>query len=110
MEELKKKHFPSMKIGYGPSGGVILDHIKSNPKLFTILDFTEYVDATRKQLPVKRQNIEIAKPEELAFIMSQQSDWDVLWKEFLTEEYKTSVRYRKLIVDNLGANFLSVVR
>ena len=110
MEEIKKKYSPSLKIGYGPSGGVILDHIKNNPKLFTILDFTEYVDATRKQLPVKRQNIEITKPEELAFIMAHQTDWDVLWKEFLTDEYKTSVRYRKLIVDNLGANFLSVVR
>jgi len=110
MEEIKKKQFPSMKITYGPSGGVILDHIKNNPKLFTILDFTEYVDATRKQLPVKRQNVEITKPEELAFIMAPQTDWDSVWKEFLTDEYKTSVRYRKIILDNLGSSFLSVVR
>jgi len=110
MENIKRNYYPGMKITYGPSGPVILDHIKSTPKLFTILDFTEYVDATRKQLPVKRQNVEITKPEELAFIMAHQTDWDSVWKEFLTLEYKASVRYRKIIVDNLGANFLTVVR
>lgn len=110
MENIKKNSLPSLKITYGPSGPVILDHISKNPKLITILDFTEFVDATRRQLPVKRQNIEITKPEELAFAMSLKSDWDVVWKEFLTEEYKTSVKYRKYIVDNLGANFLAVIR
>jgi ABC-type amino acid transport substrate-binding protein len=110
MERIKKEDFPALKITYNTSGPLILEDIKNNPKLFTILDFTEYVDATRKQLPVKRQNVEISKPEELAFIMSLKTDWDGIWKEFMTDEYKTSVRYRKLIVDNLGANFLAVVR
>jgi hypothetical protein len=110
MENIKKNSNPGMKITYGPSGSVILSHISNNPKLLTILDFTEYVDATRKQLPVKRQPVEITKAEELAFIMALQSDWDEVWKEFLTDEYKATVRYRKFIVDNLGANFLTVVR
>lgn len=110
MEDIKKKYYPGMKITFGPSGSVILDHIRANPKLFTILDFTEFMDAMRNQLPVKRQNVEITKAEELAFIMAPQTDWDVLWKEFLTDEYKASVRYRKIVVDHLGASFLSVVR
>jgi hypothetical protein len=110
MEDIKKKYYPGMKITFGPSGSVILDHIRTNPKLFTILDFTEFMDAMRNQLPVKRQNVEITKAEELAFIMAPQTDWDVLWKEFLTDEYKASVRYRKIVVDHLGASFLTVVR
>jgi membrane-bound lytic murein transglycosylase MltF len=110
MENIKKNYVPSLKITYGPSGSVILDHISKNPKLITILDFTELVDATRRQLAVKRQNVEFTKAEEVAFAMSLKSDWDVVWKEFLTNEYKTSVKYRKYIVDNLGANFLAVIR
>lgn len=109
MENIKSKYYPSLKLSYNTSGPIILDHIKTNPKLFTILDFSEFVDATRKQLPVKRQNVDISK-EDLAFIMAPQTDWDVIWKEFMTPEYKSSIRYRKLIVDNLGANFLAVVK
>jgi ABC-type amino acid transport substrate-binding protein len=109
MENIKNRYYPTLKLAYNSSGPLILDRIKTNPKLFTILDFTEFVDATRKQLPVKRQNVDISK-EDLAFIMAQQSDWDVIWNEFMTPEYKSSIRYRKVIVDNLGANFLSVVR
>lgn len=110
MERIKKENMPSLRIQYNNSGSVILDNIMKNPKLFTILDFTEYMDANRRQLPVKRQNVDITKAEELAFVMHLNSDWDVLWKEFLTDEYKATVKYRKMIVDHLGAAFLTVLR
>lgn len=93
-----------------PTGPEILKKISTNPKLFTILDFTEFVDATRKNLPVKRQNVSFGDAEELAFVMSKQSDWDEVWKEFLTADYRRSVRYRKIIADNLGATFLSILK
>ncbi len=110
MDKIKKEIAPSIQVTYGPSGSEIIKKITTNPKLFTILDLTEYIDAARRQLPVKRQNISFGAAEQLAFIMSKGSDWDEIWKEFLTEDYRRSVKYRKNIADNLGANFLSLVK
>ena len=110
MDKIKKEIAPSLPVSYGPSGSEIIKKITANPKLFTILDLTEYIDATRKQLPVKRQNISFGSSEELAFIMAKQNDWDEIWNEFLTDDYRRSVKYRKIIADNLGANFLSLVK
>lgn len=110
IERIKKEQLPTLKINYGSSGGEILKKVSANPKLFTILDFTEYIDATRKNLPVKKQNIDFGAAEELAFIMAKDSDWDEVWKEFLTPDYRKTVKYRKMIADNLGASFLSIVK
>jgi ABC-type amino acid transport substrate-binding protein len=108
--KIKKDFMPGLSITYGSNGSEILKKVGNNPKLFTILDFTEFVDAQRKNLPVKRQNINFGEAEELAFVMSRQSDWDEIWKEFLTPDYRKSVKYRKIIADNLGATFLSIVK
>ena len=110
MDQLKRDNFPSLEIGQGPSGPEILKEIVSNPKLFTILDFTEYVGATRKQLPIKRQNVTIGTPQDLAFAMAKQTDWDKIWQEFLTPEYRKSEKYRKIIASNLGGAYLSVLK
>jgi hypothetical protein len=101
---------PGLKISYGSNGPEILKKISTNPKLFTILDFTEYVDATRKNLPVKRQNLNFGEAEELAFVMAKSSDWDEIWREFLTPDYRKGVRYRKIMADNLGPTFLSILK
>ncbi|MFZ6002063.1 MAG: substrate-binding periplasmic protein [Bacteroidota bacterium] len=110
IEKIKKENWPGLKISIGPSGPEILKKMESNPKLFTILDFTEYIDATRKGLPVKKQNLDFGAAEELGFIMNKQTDWDEPWKEFLTPDYRKSVKYRKMIADNLGASFLAIVK
>jgi putative glutamine transport system substrate-binding protein len=110
IEKIKKENAPALKVSYANSGGEILKEISEGPKFFTILDFTEYIDATRRQLPVKRQSINFGAAEELAFIMAKQTDWDQPWNEFLTPEYKKGVRYRKIIVDNLGATFLGILK
>lgn len=110
INKIKNEVAPNLSISYGGSGSEIIKKITSNPKLFTILDLTEYIDASRKQLPVKRQNISFGASDHLAFIMSKGSDWDQIWNEFLTEDYRKSVKYRKNIVENLGANFLSLVK
>jgi ABC-type amino acid transport substrate-binding protein len=110
MDKIKKEIAPNLPVSYGPSGSEIIKKITTNPKLFTILDLTEYIDATRKQLPIKRQNVSFGSSEQLAFIMAKQTDWDVIWNEFLTEDYRRSVKYRKIIADNLGANFLNLVK
>lgn len=110
IEKIKKENAPGLKVTYANSGGEILKELSGGPKFFTVLDFTEYIDATRRQLPVKRQSINFGGAEELAFIMAKQTDWDQPWNEFMTMDYKRSVRYRKIIVDNLGANFLAILK
>ncbi len=110
IEQIKKKYMPSLEYSTGPSGSEILKEISTNPKLFTILDFTEYVDATRNKLPIKRQNVKVGELQELAFVMSKQTDWDKVWTEFLTPEYRKSEKYRKIIAANLGGAYLSMLR
>jgi ABC-type amino acid transport substrate-binding protein len=110
IQQIKKDHFPGLKIDYVPSGDKIIKNISTNPKLFSVIDFTEYIGVIRKKIPVKKQNISLGKPEPLGFIMSKQSDWEPLWREFLTPEYMKSLRYREIISANLGASFLSLVR
>jgi len=110
IEKIKKENAPSLKVTYANSGGEILKELSGGPKFFTVLDFTEYIDATRRQLPVKRQSINFGGAEELAFIMAKQTDWDQPWNEFMTMDYRRGVRYRKIIVDNLGANFLGILK
>ncbi len=108
--KIKSDYWPELSITTGISGPEIFKKMATDPKLFTILDFTEFVDANRKKLPLKKQAIEFGKPEELAFVMAKQSDWDTVWKEFLTDEYRKSAKYRKNIADNLGSAFLGVLK
>jgi hypothetical protein len=110
IQEIKKKYMPSLEYSTGPSGSEILKEISANPKLFTILDFTEYVDATRNKLPIKRQNVKVGELQELAFAMSKQTDWDKVWTEFLTPEYRKSEKYRKIVASNLGGAYLSMLK
>jgi membrane-bound lytic murein transglycosylase MltF len=110
VEKIKKENAPELKITFANSGTEVLKELSSGSKYFTILELTEYIDATRRLLPVKRQNINLGGAEELAFIMAKQNDWDQPWNEFLTPEYRKSVRYRKIIVENLGPNFLALLK
>jgi ABC-type amino acid transport substrate-binding protein len=110
MEKIKKDHFADLKIESVPSGDIIIKNLSTNAKLFSIIDFTEYIGVIKKRIPVKKQEVEIGTPEALGFIMSRQSDWDELWKEFLTPEYRKSIRYKEIIAENLGSSFLSLVR
>ncbi|MCU0384122.1 MAG: transporter substrate-binding domain-containing protein [Cyclobacteriaceae bacterium] len=110
IEKIKKEYAPDLKISYANSGIEIMKELSASSTIFTVLDFTEFINASRKHLPIKRHNVNVGTTEELGFIMSKQSDWDKPWNEFLTIEYRKSVRYRKIIVDNLGANFLNMIK
>lgn len=110
IERIKKDFYPDLEVKFAGSSESVIKNISSNPKIFSILDFTEYVGVVRKKLPVKRQELEIGNPEELGFVMSRQSDWDGIWKEFLTPEFRKSITYKKIISDNLGQTFLNLVR
>lgn len=109
INNIKENYYPDLQISYTTGGAIILDKLQRDTRLFTVLDFTEYFDAVKKRMPVKRHAVEMGEPEELGFIMARNNDWRPLWDEFLSQEYLTSIRYRKIIADNLGHAFLSLL-
>ena len=110
VEKIKSDYMPSLVIKQEVSGPVIIKNLVHDPKAFTIIDFTEFVDVVHRKLPIKRQVVDVGIAEELGFIMSKQSDWEVPLKEFLTPEYRNSIGYKKIISENLGATFMSLVK
>jgi len=110
IEKIKKEYYPELVIEYVPGGDEIIKNLSTDPRLFSVIDFTEYIGVIRRKIPVKKQEIDLGHPEPLGFIMSKQSDWDGPWKEFLTDDYRKSVRYKEIIAENLGSSFLSLVR
>jgi ABC-type amino acid transport substrate-binding protein len=110
IEKIKADFFPDLKIESLPSSDAIIKNLSTNKQLFSIIDFTEFIGIVKNRIPVKKHEVEIGTPETLGFIMSKQSDWDELWNEFLTPEYRKSVRYKEIIANNLGASFLRIVR
>ena len=110
IEKIKKQYYPELKVETLPSSDAILKNLVANPKIFTVIDFTEYIGVIRQKTAIKKQDVELGDPEQLGFIMSKQTDWDSVWKEFLTPEYRKSVRYKEIIANNLGSSFLTLVR
>lgn len=110
VEKIKKEYYPGLKVRYATSSESVIKNLTSQEKIFSILDFTEYVGVVRKKLPIKRQEVELGNAEQLGFIMSKQTDWDAVWNEFLTEDYRKSVEYKKIIANNLGSTFLNLIR
>jgi hypothetical protein len=110
VEKIKAEHMPTLKITQEVSGPIILNNLIKNPKIFTVIDFTEFIDVVHRKLPIKRQMVDVGVVEELGFVMSRQTDWDAPLKEFLTLEYRSSIGYRKIISENLGATFMNLVK
>jgi ABC-type amino acid transport substrate-binding protein len=110
VERIKTEYMPALKITLEANGPDIIKNLTTNPKAFTIIDFTEFVEVVHRKLPIKRQMVDVGVVEELGFIMSKHTDWDVPLKEFLTQDYRNSIGYRKIITENLGATFMSLVK
>lgn len=110
IQKIKADYMPSLKVTYEDSGPEIVKNLVANKNLFTIIDLTEFIDAMRQKYPIKRHPVDVGIVEELGFIMAKESDWDELFKEFLTEDYRNSARYRQIISENLSSTFLSLVR
>jgi hypothetical protein len=111
IEQIKKENMPSLSITTGSNSDDIINEVCTNPKLLSLIDLTQYIDASRKKLPIKmQQNVKIGPDQERAFSMSKQSDWDEIWNEFLTPEYRKSEKYRQFVVSNLGATYFRVFK
>jgi ABC-type amino acid transport substrate-binding protein len=103
MEAIKRLYYPDLTIVYVSSSDEVISNLSRDPQLLAILDFTEYIGLIRKKIPVKKQEVEIGERQDLGFVMSKQSDWDGVWNEFFTPEYRRSERYRDIIAENLGS-------
>lgn len=110
IEKIKKDYYPELNVRFTSSSESVIKNLVADPRLFSILDFPEYVDVVRKSLPIKRQEVDLGSSEALAFIMPKQSDWDAVWNEFLTPEFRRSLVYKKIIMDNLGPSFMNLIR
>lgn len=110
IKKIKADYMPTLNITYATTGREIIKNLATNKKVFTVIDLTEFIESVHNKLPVKNHPVNVGIVEELGFIMSRQSDWDVLFKEFLTPEYRNSSRYRQIITENLSPTFLALVR
>lgn len=111
IQDIKKQHFPSLVIEYENSGSKIEERLDAGEKMFTLIDFTEYYDAVKNKLDIKRHNIPLEELEDqLGFIFPKNCDWTPVWNEFLTKEFKAGITYKKIIADNLGTTFVSLIR
>jgi ABC-type amino acid transport substrate-binding protein len=106
INKIKEEKMTTLTIKQSPSGIEILKKINTDKTLFTLVEITDYVDAIRNKYAVKHHNIKLTEDEFLGFIMPLSADWDDVFNEFLTEDYRKSPAYKKIIRDNLGVTFL----
>lgn len=104
--DVKAKYFPTMKIEYVSSFGIVSDKILSDSKKFANLDFTYYLDALKSNKAIKRHPGGDSSAEKFGIIMPRSNDWAPLLNEFMSSGFVGSVEYRKILADNLGSNAL----
>ncbi|MGM0579358.1 MAG: substrate-binding periplasmic protein [Bacteroidota bacterium] len=107
--KVKNKYYPGLTIEYVNSFEEALDKITNSEEYFTNIDFTYYLDATKSKKPIKRHPAGDQTAEEFGIVMPKDSDWAQPFQEFLTESYRTSPSYRKIIAKHLGRNALQLL-
>ena len=106
---IKSKYYPGLKIEYINYFDQAMDKLESSENYFASMDFTYYLDAIQNNKPIKRHSAGDQAAEEFGIIMPKNSDWDKPFAEFLTEAYKSSSSYRKIIAEQLGPNALKLL-
>lgn len=109
INNLKVKHYPKLQIKHVNTSGDMVEALVSNPKSFANIDFNWYLMAVQKGLPLKRHPASDESTESFGIIMPKNSDWSPVIARFLTETYKSSPEYRKILSDNLGPNALKLL-
>jgi ABC-type amino acid transport substrate-binding protein len=111
LKKIADEYYPNLTIEYANSGSEVNVKLRSSSKYFTLIDFTEYFDAVRKKMNVTRHLVPLTELEDqLGFIFPKGSDWDPIWEEFLTPEFKESLTYKKIVANNLGTAFVNLIR
>lgn len=107
--KLKEKYYPDLTIEYVNSFEECMNKITNNTDYFANLDFTYYLEALNTKKSIKRHPAGDQTAEEFGIILPKNSDWVKPFQEFLTEEYRTSASYRKIIAQHLGPNALKLL-
>lgn len=110
VDRLQKKFSPSNKVTYLNEVKEILIKVGQTSGGYTAISLGVFLDASRRGMSVKMENVNLGNPEMIAMAMAKSSDWDAVWDEFLTEEYMKNPAYKKSIARNLGSVFLEKIR
>lgn len=111
LANMKSQYFPTLTIEMVNSGPEVITKLKSSQNYFTLIDFTEYYDALKNRLAITRHSVDLdGLQDELGFIFPKGSDWQLIWKEFLNDDFKQSITYKKIVADNLGTSFVNLIR
>lgn len=100
--EIKSKYYPTLKIDCVKSSKEVIQIISENKNYFTIIDLPYWVQAKNNSLNIKEHLAGVQIAEEIAVIMPYETDWNIPLRKFLTEDYKKSHSYRKIITRHLG--------
>jgi ABC-type amino acid transport substrate-binding protein len=107
---IKQKYNPQLVIELSTSSREIFDEMVSNRALLTITDCGEFLGAKITNKEIMLQKVDIGFVDKMGFIMEKKSDWYNVFQEFLTDDYRESAKYRKIVFDNLGSNYLTLVK
>jgi len=107
--KIKKQYFPSLEIEYVNYFDEGMVMIARDDNYFINIDFTYYLDAIQSNKPVKRHPAGDQTAEEFGILMPKNTDWMKPFNEFLTESYRNSPSYRKIIAKHLGPNALRLL-
>lgn len=107
--DIKKKYYPNMKISYVNNQNDALKRVANDKNTFTDLDFTYYLTGLTKDMNIKRHPGGDDRSEQFGIIMPKNCDWKKPFDEFLTNAYRTSPEYRKIIANHLGSNALKLL-
>jgi ABC-type amino acid transport substrate-binding protein len=110
MQKIKTESNPDLEIQYSPTTPAVVNELLKSKGIFSVMDFTEYLGEIKNNPQIKRQPINLGSHDQLGFIMSKKSDWDVLLNEFLNDSYRNSPSYKATITTNLGANFMTMLK
>lgn len=104
--DIKAKYFPTMKIEYVPSFGMVAEKVINDSKKFGNLDFTYYLEAIKANKAIKRHPGGDTSTEKFGIIMPKSNDWAPILSDFMNAGFVGSVEYRKILSNNLGSNAL----
>lgn len=105
----KKAYFPAMKITHVGSFTEAVNKVASDPKAFTNVDYTYYLDAVKEKRPVKRHVAGFSSSEEFGIIMPKSNDWEPILAEFLNGGFLDSADFKTIIRKHLGERAIKVL-
>ncbi len=105
----KKAYFPEMKIAYVGSFSEAVSKVASDPKAFTDVDFTYYLDAVKSKKPIKRHTAGSSNSEEFGIIMPKSNDWAPVLAEFMNAGFIGGAEYKAIIRKHLGESAIKLL-